>query len=112
MQLTNLIFQCFQGLKLYGKEPEALESINPMFQMVLAPYPMEKIQSAMAYYLRHNNEMPTPGDIAMIIERGNKPPFDKAVYVSINRKRGDERTSEEWQYLRDYERFIVSGEMT
>ncbi len=110
-QMANLIFQCFQSLKLYGKEPEALESMTPMFNLVLAEYPMEKIQKAMAFYLKTNNEMPAPADIAMIIERGNKPPFDRAVYISISKKRGEDRSSDEWEYVRDYEKFITTGKM-
>lgn len=108
-ELTNLVFQCFQGLKTYGKEPEQLESVNGMFQLVLADYPIEKIRQAFAFYLRRNSEMPAPADIAQIIDRGNKPPFEKAVYVSISRKSAEHRTSEEWAYMRDYEAFIVSG---
>lgn len=108
-ELTNLVFQCFQGLKTYGKEPEQLESVNGMFQLVLADYPIEKIRNAFAFYLRHNSEMPAPADIAQIIERGNKPPFEKSVYVAIGKKSPEHRTSEEWAYMRDYEKFIVSG---
>lgn len=110
-QMANLIFQCFQVLKLYGKEPEALESINAMFQFVLGDYPMEKISSAMSYYLKFSNEMPTPADIATIIERGNKPMFRESVYVTISKKKGEDRSGAEWEYLRDYERFITEGEL-
>lgn len=108
-RLTNLIFQCYDSLKVYGKEPEQLDNLNKMFHLVLAEYPIEKIEAAMAFYLKHNTELPAPADIANIIERGNKPPFDRTVYVAISKKRPEERDSDEWEYMRDYERFAVSG---
>lgn len=108
-QLAVILYQCFQSLKLYGKEPEALEATVATFNLVLADYEFSRIKDAFAFYLRSNTEMPAPADIANIIERGNKPPFDKAVYVSISKKSGEERTREEWQYMREYERFMVTG---
>lgn len=107
--LSVMLYQCFQTLKLYGKEPEALESCVAMFNMVLADYSYDEIKSAMQFYLKHNNEMPAPADIANIIERGNAPPFDKAVYVSISKKHGEDRTGSEWAYMRDYEQFMITG---
>lgn len=108
-ELTVMLMQCFQALKLYGKEPEQIEGVIAMFRMVLADYPMDKIRAAFGFYLRHNSEMPAPADIATIIERGGKPPFERAVYVSLSKKHAEERTSAEWDYMRDYERFSISG---
>jgi hypothetical protein len=108
-ELVNLLHQGFKALKLYGKEAEHLTSIIQMFNLVLSDYPIEKIRKAFAYYLRHNSEMPTPADIAVIIERGNKPPFDKSVYISISKKNPDQRTSDEWEYMKEYENFIITG---
>lgn len=86
-----------------------MEATVATFNLVLADYEFSRIKDAFAFYLRSNTEMPAPADIANIIERGNKPPFDKAVYVSISKKSGEERTREEWQYMREYERFMVTG---
>ena len=97
----------FDALKTYGKEPEQLDSVKKLMHFALADYPWEKIREALAFYFRNNTDFPAPADIVQIIERGNKPPFDKAVYVNITKKRGDERTSEEWKYMREYERWIV-----
>lgn len=99
----------YDGLKVYGKDPESLENTTKLFYFVLADYPVQKIIDAFAYYLKHNSEMPAPADIATIIERGNKPPFDKAVYVSISKIDPCHRTSEEWAYMRDYEQFMIKG---
>ena len=98
-----MLFQCFQSLKLYGREPEALEALVSMFQMVLHDYTMDQIRQAFALHLKRSNEMPTPADIANIIERGGKPPFERAVYVAIGKRDPVTRTSDEWAYMRDYE---------
>lgn len=108
-KLTNLLFQCYDSLKVYGKEPEQLDNLNKMFQMVLADFPYEAIEKAFIYYISHNSELPAPADIATIIRRGNKPPFDKTVYVTISKKYPEDRTRAEWAYMKDYENFMVEG---
>ncbi len=105
-----MLYQCFQTLKLYGKEPDSLESATAMFQLVLADYPFDKIKSAFAFYLGHNSEFPAPADIANIINRGMKPPFDKTVYVTISKKDAEMRSHEEWEYMREYEQFSIRGD--
>ncbi len=104
-----MLAQCFQSLKTYGKEPEQLEAIIPMFMMVLADYPFDEIEQAFAFYLKTNNEMPAPSDIANIIERGGKPPFSQAVYSSASRKNPEDRTGAEWEYIEDYEKYHITG---
>lgn len=97
------------ALKTYGKEPEQLEAATKMFLFVLADYPVQKIIDAMAYYAKHNSDFPAPADIANIIERGNKPPFDRSIYVSLSKKEPEDRTSDEWAYMREYERYQIKG---
>lgn len=111
-----MIYQSFQALKIYGKEPEQLKETTGIFNLVLADYPFDKIAEAFAYYLRHNTEFPAPADIALIIERGgNKPPFDRTVYLRLAKRQEADPyaynvlTTDERQYMKDYERFIVSG---
>lgn len=108
-QLAVALSLFYDGMKIYGKTPDQMESATKLFTFVLADYTYEQIQSALAYYAKHYNEMPAPADIATIIERGDKPPFDKAVYVSISKIDPCNRTSDEWAYMRDYERFMVGG---
>jgi hypothetical protein len=112
IELSNMLFQCFDALKVYGKEPEQMKGVNAMFQLALAEYPIGKIREAFAFYLKHNNELPAAGDIAHIIMRGNKPPFERSVYIRLAQKRKDfpeSMTHEEWAYMDEYERFIVTG---
>lgn len=105
-----ILAQCFQSLKMYGREPEQLEATTGIFQMVLADYPIAKIESAFKAYIKRSNEMPAPADIVNLIERGNKPPLDRAVYTSFSKKHPENRTHEEWAYMREYEQFMVRGD--
>ena len=108
-KMAAMINQMFLTMKTYGKEPEQLEAITPIFNLVLADYPFDKIEAAFAFYLKTNSEMPTPADIANIIERGCKPAFDRGVYVALSKKRPEDRTRPDWDYMADYERFMISG---
>lgn len=103
------IYQFFQSLAVYGKDPESLESMVDLFNLALADYTLSEIQQAFVYYLKNLKGMPEPCDIVQIIERNGKPPFDKTVYISIQKKHPEERISSEWEYLRDYENFIITG---
>lgn len=80
-----------------------------MFIMVCSDFPIEQIESAITFYLKHNSEMPAPADIVNVILRGNKPPFDKSIYISITKKHAEDRTSEDWEYMREYEKFMITG---
>ena len=110
--LAVMLQQCFQTLRVYGKEPEALESVIAMFRLVLADYPMDNVTEAFQVWLKRSNEMPTPADIANIIERGGKPPLERAVYVAIGKRDPVTRTSEEWAYMREFEAAAIAGDST
>lgn len=107
--LAVILSQCFDTMKLFGKEPEQMESAGALFKLVLSDFPIDKIGEAFAYHLGHSAEMPTPADIVNIIRRGNKPPFERAVYVSISKKEPWDRSRDEWAYMREYEEFQIHG---
>lgn len=111
--LANLLAQCFDIFPLYGREPEAADNIRRAFQYALADYTIEQVMEAFYYHLRHSKEFPTPADIVAIIERGgNKPPFERSVYVRLAQKRKDfpeDMAHEEWAYMDEYEKYIVTG---
>lgn len=107
--LSNLLAQCFDIFPLYGREPEAADNIRKAFRLALADYPIEKIKAAFRYHLRISKDFPVPADIVSIIERGNKPPFERSVYIALCRKEKEFLSDEEWAYIRDYDRFVVSG---
>lgn len=99
----------FDALKTYGKQPAQLDAVTKLFLFSLSDYPVDKIIDAMAFYVRNYTDFPAPANIVQIIERGNKPPLDRAVYVTISKKPPEARTSDEWSYMREYERFSIDG---
>ncbi|MCI5049986.1 MAG: hypothetical protein MRY32_06605 [Rickettsiales bacterium] len=107
-----MIAVCFDALKTYGKEPEQMGKLTQLFNMVLSDYTLQQVKDAFRYYVKHYDEVPTPANIARIIERGNKPPFSESVYIAITKKHPEERTGEDWTYMRDFEEFIISGRMS
>jgi chromosome condensin MukBEF MukE localization factor len=90
-------------MKTYGKEPESLESILPLFQSALAEYPIEKITRALDIHASRSQEFPTRFDIVSLIKRNGKPPLSEAMYITISKKYGEDRTASEWQYVREFE---------
>lgn len=94
----------------FGKDPEQMNNLTKLFLFTLADYPYELISKALRFFIKHNKEMPTPSDIVNIIERDGKPPFDKAVYITLMKKPGCERTREEWDYINDYQKWIIRGQ--
>lgn len=110
-KLVSILGYCFNTLKVYGREPEQMEAAAKMFSFVLAEYPIEKISEAFRFYFKHNKEMPTPADIVNIIERGNRPAFDKGVYTALSMKKDYQRSFAEDQYVHEYEKFNLTGEI-
>jgi hypothetical protein len=110
-ELTNFLFQCFDALKVYGKDPEQLQNLNSVFQMVLADYTLDQVRKAFSFYLKHNSDLPAPADIVNIIERNGKPPLDKSIYIAISKKHESDRTGQECLYIKDYERFMITGRL-
>jgi hypothetical protein len=102
-ELATMLYQCFQGLKVWGKDPDSLEGAVALFQMTLAGYPMEKIRKGFKIHLSRSGEMPTPADIVGLIKRNGKPPLSQAMYIAISKKDGEDRTDADWQYIREYE---------
>ena len=82
-----------------------------LFKLALSQYTLPQIQMAFSYYLKYFKGMPEPSDIVTIIERNGKPPFDRSVYINIQKKPPEERSPSEWEYKKKYEKFIIDGEM-
>jgi hypothetical protein len=107
--LANSIEVFYDTLRTYGKDAGQMENLTKMFRWALADYPYAKIKEAMVFYAKHYSEMPTPADIISIIERNGKPPFDKTVYVGLRQKPKEDLLDEEWEYIREYEKWSISG---
>lgn len=109
-RLGETLQMFFDALKTYGKQPAQMENVAKLFQFALADYSYDQIRKAFAQYVKTSSEMPAPADIVNIIERNGKPPFEKAVYIAIQKKYAGDRTDSDWQYLREYENYITKGE--
>jgi len=99
----------FETQRVYGKEPEQLKSLVLLFQMTLADYNWQQVEGAFKVFVTRSNEMPTPFDVVDLIERGGKPPLERALYIGIQKKDACDRTSAEWDYMKDYEHFNLTG---
>jgi len=86
-----------------------------MFYIVLGDYQFSDIEAAMAFYLKTNSEMPSPADIANIIEREGKPAFERSVYINLCKRRDADPyaynvlTRAEREYISDYEKYMITG---
>jgi hypothetical protein len=98
-----MIAGCFVIQKVYGRQPENVELINQAFHSVLGKFPANSVIRAFELWLERSQEFPTPADIVGLIRRNGKPPLSQARYVAIQKKDGEHRTPEDWQYLREYE---------
>lgn len=84
-KLAAMLFQCFNTLKTYGKDPEQMRDTVALFQQVLGRFTTSQVALAFSKYLERNSEMPAPADIVNIIE----PPRESlsaATYVSLQKK--------------------------
>jgi len=105
-QLTELLTQCFDALKVYGKEPEQVVNLIKVFVMVLGDYTFEQVHAAFRTYLKQSNELPAPSDIVKIIEPP-PPVYSSAMYVQIKKNLREGNvfvTDEEKAYVRAYEK--------
>lgn len=110
ISLTLRLERDFHALKTYGKEPESLDSIIDVMLETLADFEPEQIERAWKIHTQRSPEFPTPADIVGLIRRGGKPPLERSIYIAASKKEGCDRTAEEWDYIRDYEREAMQGD--
>jgi hypothetical protein len=111
LALTISLHRDFHALKTYGKEPEALDSIIEVMLETLSEFRPDQITKALKIHRQHSAEFPTPADIAGIIRRGGRAPYDRAVYVGISKKDPEDRSDDEWRYMRGYEAEQMDGDI-
>jgi hypothetical protein len=102
-RLDELLAGCFMLQKLYGKQPENIGAVNQLFHSILANQPADKVIRAFELWIERSQEFPTPADIIGLIKRNGRPPLSKEMYISISKMDAENRTGDDWAYLRDYE---------
>lgn len=88
---------------MYGRAPESAETVERLFQNLLAPYPADKAIRAFEVWLERSQEFPTPADIIGIIKRNGKPPLKESDIIAIRKKDGEDRDGTEWRMLREWD---------
>lgn len=120
--LSDMLAQCYDGLKVYGKTPAQLTNTIKLFALALADQQIDDVQAAFLAYLKNHPEMPAPSDILGYIRRGNRPPLDRALYVALCQKRqqtawhhgpetwqqGHGLTGPEEKYINDFENLQIN----
>lgn len=88
----------------YGKTDAELETLVEGFCWVLGDYSMGLILAGIAEFVKRSNEIPTPADIANLVDPPT-PPLSAAVYVAYQKKakEGAFLLSDERAYCRAYE---------
>lgn len=103
-KLDELLAGCFTLQKMYGRAPDSLETVALLFHNMLGKYPADKVIKAFELWLERSQEFPTPADIVGLLRRNGKPPLSKERYIAISKKDGQDRTPDDWQYMREYEK--------
>lgn len=115
--MGEMIAQTFDATRQYGKTADQIKNTVKIFALVLQNYQIDQIRAAFVAYLQNHPEMPTPSDILGYIRRGNRRPYDRALYVALCQKRqqtawshgpepwqrGDGLTDAESRYIADFE---------
>lgn len=102
-RLNSYLLGCFSVQKMYGREPESMGAVTQVFHSVLGKYPARNTLRAFELWMERSPEFPTPADIIGLIKRNGLPPLSQAMYIAISKKDGEDRTTADWQYMRDYE---------
>lgn len=111
--LIKTFYACAAIFPTYGKDSNEMKDALSIFQMCLADYSAEQIKKGFTTWLKSNKAFPTPCDIINIIERNGKPAFEKTIYISLLKKKDnnpDSMSKEEWQYIKEYENWYISGQ--
>lgn len=90
--------------KQYGKTQAELETLVEGFCWALEDYPMDRILSALAQYVRIKSDIPAPADLVAIIDPAPEP-LSAAVYVGLKQRisEGYYPLSEERAFMRAFE---------
>lgn len=104
-QLTQLLSQTYASQQTYGDKAQMMEYRDQMFQLVLGEYSLTQIQKAFVEHVKRSPNLPTPHDIASIIDPSLEP-LSQAMYIRISEKIKDGSswvTDAEREYMRRYE---------
>lgn len=103
-EIRDIVSAITASGELYGKTKDNIVAGMQIIIRELAEVPAEKVVSAFKAHFRHSSRMPTVADIAGFIRRGGLPPLERSVYIRLAQKDPIERTSEDQEYIRLFEK--------
>ncbi len=111
--MGRILLSLYKVLKIYGKKAESLEDVVKLFVFCLAEYPTKVVMHAFKIYLKRSDEFPTPSDIVKIIEFKGRPDFNTSIYNVLQKRMasGAILTYKELEYIKDYERYMITGDL-
>lgn len=93
---------CLAVQRTYGKQAADIQVVAKIFIDDLKDYSANEVVNAISKWRKSSPEFPTPADIIKLLDPA--PKFDKSVYISLNKRRGDfTQYSWEYDYLKAYE---------
>lgn len=103
-QLTDLLCQVYASQQTYGDKAQMMDWRDKMFQLVLGNYTIAQVTTAFMEHVRRSSALPTPHDIAVLIEP-SLAPLSSAMFVRLTAKakQGQWLTSDEREYMRRFE---------
>lgn len=110
-KLDEMLVACLTLQKLYGRDVANTETVIELFQKIMGKYPADKVIRAFEIWMERSQEFPTPSDIVNLIKRNGRPPLSKERYIAISKKDGEDRTQDDWQYMREYDKEQDTEEM-
>lgn len=103
------LYRRFSVYKVFGKEPESFENYISVIVSDCKHLPTEKILKAIITHSQRSNEPPTPADIIGLVKRNGRPPIKESEIIAIRKKAGEDRTTDEWEMLKEWEEQQTTG---
>jgi hypothetical protein len=99
-------------LDTFGKEPEQLENLKKVFQMVLGRFSIAQVEMAFRIYMEKFTTMPKPADIVKIIEPPQKEQvWCGATYIQLCKRKRENQfmLDAELKYIKDFENARITA---
>ena len=94
---------CLAVQRTYGKQAADIQVVAKIFIDDLKDFSANEVVEAISKWRKTSPEFPTPADIINLLNP--KPTFDKSVYLSLIKRKGEvHRYSKEYDYIKAYEK--------
>lgn len=87
----------------YSFSPQASQDYVETLLEDLEQYPVQKVAMVFEAWRKTSKSRITTADAINLIERGGRPPLKESDIIAIRKKHGEDRTSDDWSDLREWE---------